>query len=169
MKTPTLALFGGLDNNIVAAKNRAAWQAALEAGGHRDFTLQVLPQANHILLEAARGNNAEMASLQRVVPAYFSDRPRVARQAAAGACAAEIAARRYLRTPIVTQYREDRDRPLEADTWQDPTRVSGGIVGALQGRDVDLLHLQHRLHHAFRLRRIGVTEHLAERAGIDLP
>ena len=72
MKTPTLALFGGLDNNIVAAKNRTAWQAALEAGGHRDFSLQVLPQANHILLEATRGHNAEMASLQRFVPAYFS-------------------------------------------------------------------------------------------------
>ena len=72
MKTPTLALFGALDNNIVAAKNRAAWQAALEAGGHRDFTLEVLPQANHIQLEAKSGHNAEMTSLQRFVPAYSS-------------------------------------------------------------------------------------------------
>jgi uncharacterized protein len=42
-----LALFGALDNNIVAEKNKAAWEAALKAGGHRDYTLRILPRANH--------------------------------------------------------------------------------------------------------------------------
>jgi dienelactone hydrolase len=71
LQLPVLALFGELDNNILAEKNRAAWEAALTAGGHRDYTLRILPKANHALLEAKVGNNAEMKSLQRFVPAYF--------------------------------------------------------------------------------------------------
>jgi dienelactone hydrolase len=70
LRLPVLALFGELDNNILAEKNRAAWEAALTAGGHRDYTLRILPKANHALLEAKVGNNAEMKSLQRFVPAY---------------------------------------------------------------------------------------------------
>jgi pimeloyl-ACP methyl ester carboxylesterase len=72
LQVPTLALFGELDNNVMAEKNRAAWESALRASGNRDYTLTVLPRANHILLEASVGTNAEMASLQRFVPAYFS-------------------------------------------------------------------------------------------------
>lgn len=72
LQVPTLALFGELDNNILAEKNRAAWEAALEAGGNRDYTLRILPKANHEMLEAKVGNNAEAASLQRFVPAYFT-------------------------------------------------------------------------------------------------
>jgi hypothetical protein len=68
---PTLALFGELDNNIVAEKNRAAWEAALKAGGNRDYTLSILPKANHLLLEAKVGSNAEMPSLRRFVPEYL--------------------------------------------------------------------------------------------------
>ena len=67
---PTLALFGELDNNILAEKNRVAWEAALTAGGNRDYTLRILPKANHALLEAKAGNNAEMKSLQRFAPGY---------------------------------------------------------------------------------------------------
>jgi uncharacterized protein len=72
LRAPTLALFGALDNNIVADTNRAAWEAALQAGGHRDYTLRVLPSANHLQLEATIGSNAEMASLRRFVPIYFT-------------------------------------------------------------------------------------------------
>jgi uncharacterized protein len=70
LRTPVLALFGELDNNILAEKNRAAWEAALKAGGHPDYTLQILPKANHYQIEAMLGSNAEMPSLQRFVPAY---------------------------------------------------------------------------------------------------
>ncbi len=70
LRVPTLAIFGALDNNILAAKNAAAWQAALDAGGHPDFTVQVLPGANHLQFEAVRGTNAEMATLRRFVPEY---------------------------------------------------------------------------------------------------
>jgi dienelactone hydrolase len=71
LRLPVLALFGELDNNIMAEKNRAAWEAALAAGGHGDYTLRILPKANHALLEAKSGHNAEMKSLQRLVPEYF--------------------------------------------------------------------------------------------------
>jgi pimeloyl-ACP methyl ester carboxylesterase len=71
MQVPTLALFGELDNNIMAVKNKAAWEAALKSGGNRDYTLRLLPKANHLQLEAKVGSNAEMTSLRRFVPAYF--------------------------------------------------------------------------------------------------
>ena len=72
LKVPTLAIFGELDNNILAEKNRAAWEAALKAGGHPDYTLKIIPRANHIHLEAKVGNNREMPALQRFVPDYFT-------------------------------------------------------------------------------------------------
>jgi len=72
LRLPLLALFGELDNNIVAEKNKRAWEEALRAGGHPDYTLIVLPRGNHLQFEARVGSNAEMPSLQRIVPAYFS-------------------------------------------------------------------------------------------------
>jgi uncharacterized protein len=72
LQVPTLALFGELDNNIMAEKNKAAWEAALKAGGNRDYTLVVLSKGNHEQFEAKVGSNAEMPSLQRMVPAYFT-------------------------------------------------------------------------------------------------
>jgi pimeloyl-ACP methyl ester carboxylesterase len=71
LKVPVLALFGELDNNILAERNKAAWEAALRAGGHPDYTLRILARANHSQWEAKVGSNAEMASLQRFVPDYF--------------------------------------------------------------------------------------------------
>jgi len=72
LRTPTLAIFGELDNNILAEKNKAAWDAALKVSGNRDYTLRILPKANHSQWEAKVGNNAEMASVTRFVPEYFT-------------------------------------------------------------------------------------------------
>jgi uncharacterized protein len=72
LQVPTLALWGELDNNILAEKNKSAWEAALKTGGNRDSTLKILPKANHAQWEAKIGSNAEMKSLQRFVPAYFT-------------------------------------------------------------------------------------------------
>jgi hypothetical protein len=72
LQMPTLALFGELDNNIVAEKNKAAWEAGLKAAGNKDYTLRILPRANHLQLEAKIGTNAETPSLQRFVPVYFT-------------------------------------------------------------------------------------------------
>jgi pimeloyl-ACP methyl ester carboxylesterase len=70
LKTPTLAFFGALDNNIVAEKNKVAWESALHAAGNPDYTLLILPGANHLMLEAKIGSNSEMPSLRRFVPDY---------------------------------------------------------------------------------------------------
>jgi hypothetical protein len=72
LRAPVLALFGELDNNIVAEKNKAAWEAALKAGGNRDYTLRILPKANHLQFEAKVGSNAEMPSLQGFVAGYLT-------------------------------------------------------------------------------------------------
>ena len=73
LKTPTLAIFGGLDDNIIATKNKPLWEEYLRAAGNPDYTLVVHPTANHLQLEAKTGTNAEMPSLQRFVPEYFTD------------------------------------------------------------------------------------------------
>ena len=64
-----LALFGELDNNILAEENKAAWESALKAGGNRDYTLLILPKANRLLFEAKVGSNREMSSA--AMPAHF--------------------------------------------------------------------------------------------------
>jgi hypothetical protein len=55
----------------VAEKNKAAWAAALRLADNRDYTLRILPKANHSQFEANVGSNAEAPTLQRFVPAYF--------------------------------------------------------------------------------------------------
>jgi len=72
LQTPVLAVWGELDNNVVAGKNKAAWEAALRIAGNRDYTLRILPKANHSQFEAKVGSNAEAPKLQRFVPAYFT-------------------------------------------------------------------------------------------------
>jgi pimeloyl-ACP methyl ester carboxylesterase len=72
LTVPTLAMWGELDNNIIADKNKPAWDTSLKAAGNRDYTLVVIPKANHAMLEAKVGSNAEMKSLQRFAPAYFT-------------------------------------------------------------------------------------------------
>jgi uncharacterized protein len=72
LRTPALAVWGELDNNILPHKNKAAWDEALEAAGHREYTSAVLPKANHSLFEAKAGNNAEGPSLRRIAPGYFT-------------------------------------------------------------------------------------------------
>lgn len=72
LRIPTLALFGELDDNILAEKNKTAWERALKTSGNRDYTLVVIPKADHLMLEATLGTNREMPRLQRFAPAYFS-------------------------------------------------------------------------------------------------
>lgn len=52
-----------------AEKNRAAWEDGRQAGGHRDYTLRILPEANHALLEAKVGNNADTRRCSDSCPA----------------------------------------------------------------------------------------------------
>ena len=72
LQTPTLALFGELDDNIVAEKNRAAWESALKKAGNRDYSLRILHSADHVMLEAKVGNNAEEPTFDHFVRDYFT-------------------------------------------------------------------------------------------------
>lgn len=72
LQLPTLALFGELDNNIIGGKNKAAWDSALTAAGNPSYSSLILPKANHLMLEAVVGSNAEMPSLRQFVPSYFT-------------------------------------------------------------------------------------------------
>lgn len=69
---PTLALFGGLDLNVLPEKNKAKWESALREAGNRDYTLLILPKGNHVLMEAKVGSTEEFPSLHRFLPEYFS-------------------------------------------------------------------------------------------------
>jgi hypothetical protein len=44
-----------------------------------------------------------------------------------------------------------------------------GFVRFLQRRDVDLVHLHHRVHDTLGFRRIGIGQHVAENDRADLP
>ena len=39
---------------------------------NRDYTLRILPKANHAQFQAKAGSNKEMPTLQQFVPEYFS-------------------------------------------------------------------------------------------------
>ena len=71
LKTPTLALFGERDRNIVPERNVPAWEAGLKAAGNPDYAIRVLPKANHLQWEARTGSGGEMASLNGFVPEYL--------------------------------------------------------------------------------------------------
>jgi pimeloyl-ACP methyl ester carboxylesterase len=70
LTTPTLAIWGELDNNIIATKNKAAWDVAMAASGNPDYTGVILQKADHGQYEARTGSNAEMKTLSRFMPAY---------------------------------------------------------------------------------------------------
>jgi hypothetical protein len=43
-QTPVLELFGELDDNILAEKNKNTWEAALKAGNNRDYSCESYPR-----------------------------------------------------------------------------------------------------------------------------
>jgi len=70
---PVLALYGGKDLNVPAAKNVAALTQELKEAGNRDYMIRVFPDANHDGLEAtkARLDPEQVRYLQRYVPGYL--------------------------------------------------------------------------------------------------
>ncbi len=70
--TPVLALFGELDLQVIPAQNRGAMEEALRAGNHPDYTIRVLPSANHLFITATTGSPAEYATLPKeFVPEFL--------------------------------------------------------------------------------------------------
>ena len=72
-KIPVLALYAELDRNAPAAGNAAALERALKKAGNRDYTIKVLPRANHGFLEVENGQGflRESPRLRRYVPGFF--------------------------------------------------------------------------------------------------
>jgi pimeloyl-ACP methyl ester carboxylesterase len=69
---PVLALFGGKDVQVAAESNAAGLEAALEAGGNADVTVQTFPEANHLFQAATTGSPNEYATLEReFVPGFL--------------------------------------------------------------------------------------------------
>jgi hypothetical protein len=70
VRVPVLALFGELDLNVVADKNSAIWDSALRNGGNKSYTIKILKNARHGLLEVRTGSDDEVPFVKRVVPDY---------------------------------------------------------------------------------------------------
>ena len=56
VKCPVLALYGELDTSTDARKAAGNMRSVLSAAGHRDFTVKVIPNASHSLMEQPSGN-----------------------------------------------------------------------------------------------------------------
>ena len=70
--TPILALFGELDLQVPPAQNRGPLEQALRDGNHLDYTVRVLPRANHLFITATTGSPTEYATLEKVfVPEFL--------------------------------------------------------------------------------------------------
>jgi pimeloyl-ACP methyl ester carboxylesterase len=65
VKCPLLALFGGLDLQVLAEVNRKAMESALKKGGNKDYTFRVFPKANHLFLNAITGSPSEYSRLKK--------------------------------------------------------------------------------------------------------
>ena len=72
LRVPVLAMFGALDETVLPDKNAPRWRAALESGGNKSYTVQVFPDADHMLLESQTGSEEEFPALHRFVPAFQS-------------------------------------------------------------------------------------------------
>ena len=70
VQCPVLAFFGGRDLNVVAEKNRPVWETSLKNGGNRDYSLQIIPDGNHVLMDAHTGTIVEFPSLKTFDPNY---------------------------------------------------------------------------------------------------
>lgn len=62
---PVLALFGERDLQVPAEQNAAAVRAALDAGGNRARTIEILPGLNHLFQEAETGSPNEYQQIEQ--------------------------------------------------------------------------------------------------------
>ncbi len=61
---PVLGVFGELDLQVPPGMNKDAMQEALEYAGNTDYTLKIIPQANHLFQRAETGSPTEYAQLE---------------------------------------------------------------------------------------------------------
>ncbi len=70
VKSPVLAFFGEKDVLVPPSGNISVMEQALKNSGNKDFTIKVLPGANHRFEETATGVN-DFATVGRTVPGYY--------------------------------------------------------------------------------------------------
>jgi uncharacterized protein len=63
VRVPVLALNGSMDLQVPPKQDLAAIEAALKAGGNKDFTVTELPGLNHLFQTTKTGNPAEYGSI----------------------------------------------------------------------------------------------------------
>jgi uncharacterized protein len=62
---PVLGLFGELDLQVPPEMNKNAMKRALDSAGNTDYTLKIIPQANHLFQKATTGSPAEYVYLEK--------------------------------------------------------------------------------------------------------
>ncbi len=65
VRVPVLALFGEKDVQVPAKMNMQRMKEAFKKGGVRDFTIKVIPSANHLFQVAEKGTVDEYATLPK--------------------------------------------------------------------------------------------------------
>lgn len=72
VEIPVLALFGEFDTQVPVALNREPMEEALKRGGNRDYTIEIVPGANHLFLRTTTGSPNEYASMKKeFVPGFL--------------------------------------------------------------------------------------------------
>ena len=62
---PILLLFGGKDLQVTEADNRPSMEQVLKEAGHKQVTIKVFPEANHLFQKANTGSPMEYATLDK--------------------------------------------------------------------------------------------------------
>jgi len=68
---PVLVLLGELDANAPSKLSAQVFERGLKQSRNRDYTVKILPKANHGLFEAVTGYSSEAPLLKRYVPEYM--------------------------------------------------------------------------------------------------
>ncbi len=67
LRQPVLAINGGKDVQVAPKENLAAIEAALKAGGNRDFLVKELPGLNHLFQTANTGGVSEYKKIEETI------------------------------------------------------------------------------------------------------
>lgn len=68
---PVLALYGGMDMNVPTARTVPMLNAALKRAGNKDYTISVLPNANHGLAEVPAASDSALPRVRRYAEGYM--------------------------------------------------------------------------------------------------
>ena len=71
IRCPVLVLLGEVDRNIPSKASAAAYERVFKKSGNTDYTIRILPKANHGLLEGETGFDSESPRLNRFVLGYM--------------------------------------------------------------------------------------------------